>query len=99
MSAGAYFLTLSLVPLPMAWEAFGTKNGVASLPEMIAHYRRHGGVLDPRVDPVIGCRVLTQPFFWPQALWLPLPPSFARNIVQGRSYGTDEVDGRALWEP
>ena len=98
---GGVFSHASLVPLSIAWEAFGAKNGAASLAEMrrrIARYRRDPSALDERVDPVIGCRVLTQPFFWPQHLWLPVPASFARNIVQGRGYTTDEADGRALWD-
>lgn len=70
---GGVFSHASNVPLSLAWEAFGTKNGVASLPEMrsrIAKYRREPAILDERNDPVIGCRVLTEPFFWPQELWL-----------------------------
>ena len=47
---------------------------------------------------MIGCRVLTQPFFWPELLWIPVPDSFARNIVRGKSYSTDTSEGMALWE-
>ena len=64
----------------------------------IAHYRRDPGSLDPRVDPMIGCRILTQPFFWPRSLWLPVPTSFATSIVQGKGYRTDEHDGGVLWD-
>lgn len=98
---GGVFSHASLAPLSMAWTAFGAKNGVASLAEMrqrLARYRRDAAMLDPRIDPVIGCRVLTQPFFWPRALWLQVPTSFARSTQQGRGYGTDEADGRALWD-
>lgn len=98
---GGVFSHASLVPLSVAWEAFGFKNGVASLDEMrrrIVNYRRDRTLLDPRQDPTIGCRILTQPFFWPREAWLPVPASFARNIVTGRGYSTDEADGRALWE-
>ena len=98
---GGVFSHASLVPLSLAWTAFGTKNGASSLAEMrtrIAKYRPDAGALDERVDPTIGCRVLTQPFFWPRELWLPVPASFARNIVQGRGYSTDEAEGRALWD-
>lgn len=98
---GGVFSHGSLAPLSLAWEAFGTNNGAGNLPEMrrrIARYRRAAGPLDPRSDPVIGCRILTQPFFWPPAQWLPVPASFARNIVQGKGYRTDEPEGRALWD-
>jgi len=98
---GGVFSHGSNVPLSLAWEAFGVKNGVTSLAEMrrrIAHYRRDDALLDPRVDPVIGCRILTQPFFWPHEQWLPVPQSFARNIVTGKRYGADDAEGRYLWD-
>lgn len=98
---GGVFSHASNVPLSFAWEAFGTKNGVATLAEMrrrIAKYRRDDALLDPRQDPIVGCRILTQPFFWPKEAWLPVPDSFARNIVTGRGYDTDEEDGRRLWD-
>ena len=98
---GGVFSHASNVPLSIAWEAFGAKNGVSSLTDMrqrIAKYRRDDAVLDHRQDPVIGCRILTAPFFWPREKWVPVPASFAPQIVSGKSYGTDEADGRMLWD-
>jgi putative restriction endonuclease len=49
IAGGGVFGHASNVPLSLAWEAFGTKNGVASLEEMrarIARYRR-----DPAARP------------------------------------------------
>src|ERR1019366_4847281 len=43
---GGIFSHASAVPLSMAWEAFGSANGVSDLPEMrerIARYRRRSG--------------------------------------------------------
>ena len=98
---GGVFSHATSVPLSMAWEAFGAKNGVMTLPEMrrrIAKYRRDDGMLDARMDPVIGCRILTQPFFWPREQWLPTPASFALNTVVGKGYNTDDADGRYIWD-
>ncbi|MDB5725794.1 MAG: uncharacterized protein JWQ16_2548 [Novosphingobium sp.] len=98
---GGVFSHASNVPLSLAWEAFEIKNGVTSLPDMrrrIAQYRRDDALLDPRTDPPVGCRILTQPFFWPRDQWLPVPASFARNIVTGKRYATDEAEGRYLWD-
>lgn len=98
---GGVFSHASNVPLSLAWDAFGTKNGVTTLAEMrrrIARYRRDDALLDPRTDPPVGCRILTQPFFWPREQWLPVPASFARNIVTGKRYGTDDSEGRYLWD-
>jgi hypothetical protein len=84
----------------MVWDAFRTKNGVSSLAEMrrcVARHRNDAVLLDERQDPVIGCRILTSPFFWPEQAWLPVPASFAPNIVTGRGYSTEDTDGMALW--
>ena len=61
----------------------------------IAKYRKTG--LDDRSDFVIGCRILTQPFFLSRPEWIPVPDSFARNIVSFKGYSTDEPDGLRLW--
>lgn len=98
---GGVFSHASNVPLSMAWEAFGTNNGVPTLVEMrrrIAGYRKDGAILDERTDPVIGCRILTQPFFWPREQWLAVPVSFALNTVVGKGYDTDGGDGRYIWD-
>jgi putative restriction endonuclease len=49
-------------------------------------------------DPEIGCCVLTQPFFWPQEMWIPDPKGFAGNIVRGRYYDTDTAEDLHLWQ-
>ena len=100
IAGGGVFGHASLAPLSLAWEAFGQKNGNASLSEMrstIAALRRNTAPLDSRTDPVIGCRILTEPFFWPRELWIPVPDSFSRNIVVGKSYATDTEEGLGLW--
>jgi putative restriction endonuclease len=97
---GGVFSHASNVPLSLAWEAFGSKNGVASLVDMrrrIARYRRDDALVADRSDPIIGCRILTSPFFWPQEYWIPIPDSWAPNIVVGRGYDTNEADGARLW--
>jgi putative restriction endonuclease len=94
---GGIFSHASLLPLSLAWDAFGEKNGVASVVEMRRRIGRYRGDLDPRLDPTIGCRILTNPFFWPEDRWLPVPESWARNIVVGRGYDTEDEDGARLW--
>ncbi len=88
----------SNIPLSLAWEAFGTKNGARSFAEMrerIGKYRRDE-TLAP--DYLIGCRVVVQPVFLPQDLWIPQPASWARSIVVGKTYDTSEPEGLRLWE-
>jgi putative restriction endonuclease len=96
---GGVFAHATSMPCSLAWEAFGEANGARSLTEMrerIARYRRVRP--DNREDFTIGCRVLTQPLFFEQANWLPVPKSFALTTVRFKTYSTDESDGRQLWE-
>src|SRR5207249_1716563 len=97
---GGIFGHASNVPLSLASEAFGPKNGAANLSEMrarIVRYRRERAGDDQRVDPIIGCRMLTQSFFWPSDFWIRVPASWSPNIVSGKGFQADERDGLYLW--
>lgn len=96
---GGIFAYANALPCSLAWEAFREANGARSAQEMrarITRYRR----ADPtdRSDFEIGCRVLTQPFFFAEADWIPVPASWAPNIVSFKTYNTGDADGLALWE-
>jgi len=64
---GGFFTHSSLLPINLAWESFGPKNGAATFEEMrsrAAKYRRNK---DPNQrDFTIGCILLHHPFFLPQ---------------------------------
>jgi putative restriction endonuclease len=95
---GGVFATSSLLPTSLAWEAFGIGNGATTIVEMrarIEKYRKQRPA--PHEDYRIGCIILTQPFFLPRDRWIPVPTSWKPNIVQGKGYARDEVEGRALW--
>ena len=49
------------LPLSLAWEAFGTKNGARTLPEMRARVSRYRRDAFPAADYVIGCRIVVLP--------------------------------------
>jgi putative restriction endonuclease len=92
------FTNSSLLPIQLAWDAFGQMNGVPSLQAMIqaiAKYRANEAIAAPTF---IGCRVLVQPIFFPESLWFDLPASLSGNIVGGKRYDTDTSEGSALWE-
>jgi putative restriction endonuclease len=94
---GGYFVRYSALPASLAWDAFGEKNGVTSFDDLrarILRYRRK----DDAIDPVIGCNVLAEPFFLEQSAWIPVPQSWAPNIVQGKTYDAESAEGRSLWE-
>jgi putative restriction endonuclease len=94
---GGYFVRYSALPASLAWDAFGGKNGVSSLAELnlrVKRYRRE----DASLDPVIGCNVLAEPFFFSRSSWMPCPVDWARNIVQGKTYDTAATNGQSLWD-
>jgi putative restriction endonuclease len=93
---GGHFVRYSRLPTSLAWDAFGSKNGVHSLDELNGRVRRYRRD-DTSVDPVIGCNILAEPFFFERRAWIPVPENWAPNIVQGKTYDTDIADGRALW--
>ncbi len=96
---GGIFTYANTMPCSLAWEAFGPANGTASLSEMrqrIVRYRRPDA--EDRGDFVIGCRILTRPFFFEERDWLPVPASWSRNIVTFKTYSTDDAEGASLWD-
>jgi putative restriction endonuclease len=98
IAGGGFFEYYADLPLSLAWDSFGIKNGAASLQavrERLVRLRR-----EPTQwyeDFKIGCIILVEPFFWPEHLWIPQPASFSSNIVRGRSYDLTSGDGAALW--
>ena len=62
----------------------------------IAKYRKSDP--DNRSDFAIGCRILTQPFFFDEPDWIPVPASWSPTIVSFKTYNTGNAEGRSLWE-
>ena len=73
------------------WRSDPHRDAAAGLPI----YRKEPD--DPHQDYMIGCRILTQPFFFPEEQWVTIPKSWSPHIQQGRTYDTTEADGRSLW--
>ncbi|MCE7937159.1 MAG: HNH endonuclease [Chloroflexi bacterium CFX6] len=95
---GGFFAHATRLPVSLAWEAFGESNGASSLAQMrarIEQYRR--APAQPHEDYTIGCILLEQPFFLPEELWIPAPPDWHPNIVQGKTYDLNAEPGRSLW--
>lgn len=96
---GGIFAYANALPCSLAWDAFREANGAGSAHEMrsrIAKYRR----AEPgdRSDFSIGCRILTQPFFFEEADWIPVPKNWSPNIVSFKTYDTGQPEGAALWD-
>jgi HNH endonuclease len=99
IAGGGIFTHSSILPVSLAWEAFGEKNGTATFKEMRAKILKYrGSSTDPRENFDIGCILLQQPFFLPRSQWIPVPKDFSLNIVQGKTYDADHGTGRDLWD-
>jgi putative restriction endonuclease len=88
------FISSSTLPLKLAWEAFGEKNGVASLEDFqrrIARFRRDN---DP--NPMITNIILAQPVFRPDDGFISQPNSWKDSIVVGKGYSADSPEGRVM---
>jgi putative restriction endonuclease len=99
IAGGGFFAHSSILPVSLAWQAFAEKNGAGSLEEMrklIEAHRRAPAT--PTEDYKIGCILLGQPFFFSSSEWIPIPADWKPNIVQGKSYETDDRFGKKLWE-
>jgi len=95
---GGVFAHSSLLPISLAWEAFGEKNGARDLLEMrkrVEKYRRQSE--NATADYIIGCIILEQPFFLPESAWISVPPDWKRSIQQGRKYNLAIEPGLSLW--
>jgi putative restriction endonuclease len=92
------FSHASNLPISLAWEAFGIKNGAPTLEIMRQRVGRYRTVTSPLEDYMIGCRIVVQPVFFPPEKWIPQPASWSRSIVVGKKFSTDEREGRALWD-
>lgn len=88
----------SNLPLSLAWEAMGVKNGVSSLEEMRLRVGQYRSDQTMASDYTIGCRIVVQPVFFPERLWIPQPKSWANSIVVGKTYDTETAEGIELWE-
>lgn len=91
-----FFSSQTFLPLSIAWDVFGERNGCSSFNEfrsMILNYRSD----KDNYNPTIGCIVLTSPIFFRKEDWIDVPENWKNSIVQGKSYETNDIIGSALW--
>jgi len=73
IAGGGFFVHSSKLPVSLAWEAFGEKNGASSYLEMRRLIEKHRSSANPFEDYEIGCIILCQPFFFKREDWIPVP--------------------------
>lgn len=91
-----FFRAQTQLPLSLAWDAFGVRNGVPDLDHFKTIIQKYRG--DKERNPTIGCIALTDPVFFRREDWIPVPVDWSTSIVQGKRYSTDTVIGSALWQ-
>ena len=92
---GGVFVRHTFLPLPLAWQAFGEKNGVPDIETFERRILEHRDQTELGLQ--LGCTILVQPFFWTRDLWIPVPNDWKKNIVTGKGYSVDSPAGSALW--
>lgn len=99
IAGGGFFAHFSVLPVSLAWDAFGVKNGARDYDEMRARIEHYLSVpANPREDYKVGCVILADPFFLERARWFSPPADFHPNIVRGKGYDLTSIEGRSLWE-
>jgi len=96
IAGGGFFVSHTFLPVSVAWETFGKKNGMPDYWSFAAKIRGYRADYQP--NPTIGCIVLSDVFFINENEWIPVPPSWSRNIVSGKTYNLQEADGQYLWQ-
>ena len=94
-----FFARHVTLPVSVAWETFGVKNGVRSLIEMRRRVEKYRTATSAQPeDYEIGCIMLELPAFFGERDWIEPPLDWKVNIQTGRRYRLDEEPGRALWQ-
>jgi len=96
IAGGGFFVRFERVPLLLAWEAFGEKNGAPDLPSLRRMIQMRRG--DQEQNPEIGCIILNTPFFLQREERIPTDDIWAAGIQKGKSFRTEEPVGRRIWE-
>jgi len=94
-----FFSSNSILPLDVAWDIFGKRNGLDSyfqFKQKIVRYRNFSDNSFNK-NPNIGCIVLTDPIFFREKDWIPIPENWSNSIVKGKSYSTTDEIGQDLW--
>lgn len=91
-----FFAAQSQLPLSLAWDTFGIRNGFDNLEQFRSVIQRFRSDLER--NPIIGCIGLTNPIFFRQEDWIAVPTNWSKSIVQGKTYNTNDSIGKTLWQ-
>jgi len=94
-----FFERFSILPVWLAWDAFESANGVASLAEFEDRLRRirARNRIDARGELRIGCILLSQPVFFDREEWVRLPADWGPRTQFGKGYDLGSGEGERVW--
>jgi len=95
---GGFYAHSSILPSSLAWDAFGEKNGAPTLEDKRKRIERYRKVIPSVEDYQIGCILLTQPFFFTEDQWIPVPTDWKSSIQVGKRYDATIGIGKQLWD-
>ncbi len=94
IGGGGFISFVERMPIRDAWEFFGRENGAATLEALrtLIEANRHA---KRSIDDVIGCFVLSSPFFFDDPI--PQPEDWAPSIQGGQYYYMNEPVAQRVW--
>ena len=96
------FARHEILPLWLAWDTFGRKNGgpdFAGFRRQIARLRGGASERDQTVnDFEIGCILLSEPVWFHEADWVAPPANWPANAVQGKGYDISSGEAARVWQ-
>ncbi len=93
---GGFFVRFSTLPPFLAWQAFGEKNGTKTYNEFCTRLEKYRGRNSIDGAYQVGCSILTEPFWFAENDWIPVP-EWSNSIVSGKRYYTDTEVGAKLY--
>jgi len=93
---GGYFVRFSALPPFLAWQAFGEKNGTKTYAEFCQRLEKYRGRYSIDGAYQVGCSILTEPFWYEENDWIPVP-EWSNSIVSGKRYYTESEIGAKLY--
>lgn len=90
---GGQFVSYSILPIALAWETFGKENGTKDFNEFYTKIMKYKNGKPEEHNPVIGCIVLSNVFYFDQEDWIAAPEDWSKAIVSGKTYDAQSVIG------
>ncbi len=93
-----FFIKSTTLPLRLAWDVFGDKNGAATFRAFEALILGARARLETK-DGDVGCSLISMPIFFPKKDWIPVDTEMPRSgPVTGKYFDTAEPNGKYIWD-